>query len=376
MRNVNLYIEENVNSISKISKKTGIEIDKLELLRTAQTLPSYSELKSLSLFFRVPVSFLMESVKEIRDSKLLFRKSNDQKINSLGYDKISSFISDIKKFDFNKVNYASIREKLNSRQNNFLDGEILASQFRLLYFDDEQKSPINNLPEILAKKAGCIIKVFELGKDIDGASAYVDDMVFLFVSPRFEGRMLFTLAHELAHIINHRETEDFLYIDSKISFDLKKLKTQQELFANSFASSLLLPIKGILLLIRKIRELNNIPANDPIGDVEILYVARFYGVSFDVASYRFEILGLMPEGATYSVSKKIKQSYGSAEKRAELLGLPSREKFDFNVFPDYLVQGILEKIDNGSCSTGKVSEILGISIQDLLNLNIAFGRNN
>lgn len=376
MRNLNLYIDENVKSISKISEKTGIEMDKLELLRTAEILPSYSELKSLSLFFRVPVSFLMESVKDFNNSNLLFRKSNDQKVDSLVYDKFSSFINEIKKFDFNKDNYTSIRDRLISRQNNFLDGEILASQFRILYFNDDQQSPLNNLPEILAKKAGCIIKVFELGKNIDGASAFVDDMVFLFISPRFAGRMLFTLAHELAHIINHQKTEDFLYIDSKISFDLKKTRTEQELFANSFASSLLLPVKGILALIKKIREHNNIPDDDPIGDVELLYVARFYGVSFDVASYRFEILGLLPEGATYSISKKIKDIYGSPEKRAELLGLPNREKINFNVFPDYLIQGILEKIDRGLYSSGKVSEILGISIQDLLNLNIAFGRNN
>lgn len=376
MKNLNLYISDYQNSLSKISQKTGIDEGKLQLFIENNIEPSYSELRKLSTFFQVSISSLLQEPTKDQNIELLYRKNQKEDLNHLILDKFYQFIENVKELNINLPNSQILRNKIKPMKDNFENAEILASQFRFFFLKDDQQSPLTHLPTILTKEIGCILKVFELGNKIDGASALIDNLPFLFISPRFEGRMLFTLAHELGHLINHLNGNDFLHIDSKISYNLKRTKNIQENFANTFASSLLLPTKGVLILINKIREINNIPLNNPIGDIEILYIARFYGVSFDVAAYRLENIDLIPEGASYSLSKRLKEDYGSPEKRADFLGIPPRDKINFNIYPDFLIESILENINKGFFSIEKVSEKLSIPVNEILNLNAYFGKSN
>jgi hypothetical protein len=88
-----------------------------------------------------------------------------------------------------------------------------AAVFRRLFCNDDQLSPLHSLPKIVTKQMGAMVFVLR-SPDLDGASAFFDGVPFAFVSARFPPRMLFTLAHECAHLVAHHDpAESFAVID-------------------------------------------------------------------------------------------------------------------------------------------------------------------
>ncbi|WP_262451916.1 helix-turn-helix domain-containing protein [Acinetobacter radioresistens] len=100
-------------------------------------------------------------------------------------------------------------------------------------------SPIPNLTKRL-ERAGITITRFEIGyEDMDGTSAWINDKPYIFIAADKHNfyRSRFDLAHELGHIIMHKNlTQD----DKKDWFD--KLEDQAHYFANCF----LFPINAFI----------------------------------------------------------------------------------------------------------------------------------
>lgn len=107
-----------------------------------------------------------------------------------------------------------------------------------------------------------------------------------------------------------------------------------------------------------------------ITDLEILLLARFYGVSFDVAARRCEDLGLLPRGAGFGISEQLKKQFGSPEKRAEHLGLPARQRVILPAISSHLAKSISGAIRRGDASIGYVTDRLGLSIGEVLAINV------
>ena len=228
-------------------------------------------------------------------------------------------------------------------------------------------SPLLNLPEIISSELKFILFVIDLGKDIDGASAIINQVPFIFISPRFAPRMLFTLAHELCHILaHHNETNDFATIDEQINA-ITRNRDKDESFANAFASELLLPEEGVGITLKKIRE--HLSITGSLGDIEILYLSRIYGVSFEVAAKRCEDMDLLPRGGAASIYEALKANHGSPEKRAEELNISERPEIPFPKISPALIQTAMTKVRNGEMSLGRASEILSIPITDILTYN-------
>lgn len=370
MKRIHQYLTDNVDILPRISKKTGIDVGLLNSFKSEGKLPSYNELRVLGKYFNTSISDLISESEHLEKYDFLYRKSADEKITTNISDKFHSYIKNVTQLGYSSSFVEPINNKLKQQSNTIDNAELLAQQFRYYFLDDDQFSPMMDLPCLLSEKLGYFVKVLELGKNIDGASAVVDGVVFLFISPRFEGRMLFTLAHELGHIINHHDhSGDFFYIDKKISFNSRKSKSELEIFANAFSSALLIPRIGIVEFIKKFRSVQNTDANAPISDIEIIYIANIYGVSFDVAAFRLELLGLLPQGGGFSLSERIKKDFGSPEKRARSLGLPEREGINFSVLPPKLISTVLDLVRNGEYSVEKIAELLEIPIAELIRLN-------
>jgi Zn-dependent peptidase ImmA (M78 family) len=206
--------------------------------------------------------------------------------------------------------------------------------------------------------------------DLDGASAFFDGVPFVFVSARFRPRMLFTLAHECAHLVAHHDpAESFAVIDETTDTEgVGGPKKGEERYADAFASALLLPRASVGLTLRKVREIAKI-AQDEVGDLEIGYLARIFGVSFWAAARRCEDLDLLPLGAAASLNEKLVTEYGSAEKRAESVGLPPRPEVSFPSVPRSILESAIEKIRAGELSVGRAAMVLGTSISDLMASN-------
>ena len=253
--------------------------------------------------------------------------------------------------------------------NDLEEAEENARIFRATFCRDDQLGPLPFLPKLVVERMHILLFVVNSPK-MDGASAYFEAQPFIFVSLRFKPRMLFTLAHELGHLIAHHDPrESGVVIDEREHTDLRISKGKIEQYAHAFASSLLMPRASVGLALQKIRALSETQEDKAIGDLEILFLSRIFCVSFEAAAMRCEILGLIPEGGAFSLNQFLKQKYGSAEKRAEDANLPPRPSIEFPSIPEPLLVSAIQKIRAGEISIGKASALLGLSISDLISAN-------
>jgi Zn-dependent peptidase ImmA (M78 family) len=250
----------------------------------------------------------------------------------------------------------------------YAEAELNATLFRKQFCDDDQLSPLYSLPKIVTHQMEILLFVVKGGR-LDGASAFFAGLPFVFITERFAPRMLFTLAHELGHLLSHHDAhEDFAFVDRASETEVKGSHATEEQYAHAFASCLLMPRSGIGVALEKIRQMNK-STGDQLGDVDILFLARIYGVSFAAAAKRCEDLGLLPRGGANSLAQYLKAEYGSPEKRAEALGLPKRAPLEFPSIPEQLLGAAISKIRAGEISVGKAAAVLGLSVAELFAAN-------
>lgn len=249
----------------------------------------------------------------------------------------------------------------------YLDAERDAETFRNLFFDGDHVSPMLRLPKLVLEEMDVLVLIAQRQK-IDGASAVLAGVPFIFVSPRFPPRMLFTLGHEIGHLVaHHRLGAEFAIFDVEKSIGgMRTRRDRRERFADAFASCLLLPRAGVGIALNKIREINRIH-EDQLGDVELLYLAHLFGVSFQVAAKRCEDLRLLPQGGAISLYSAVCRSHGSPEKRARELQIPPRPEVEFPSVPPRLLEGAIKKIQQGEMSIGRAAMSLNLSIPSLIN---------
>ena len=258
--------------------------------------------------------------------------------------------------------------RFNHATNDFATAEQNAARFRELFFDDNQVSPFLHLPQLASNTLGILVFLLRL-KGIDGASAIFSGIPFVFLAEQFRPRMLFTLAHEIGHIIAHHEPgETFAVVDLSAERPRKR-KNAIESYAHVFASALLMPARGVAIALERIRAMGK-SGGEPLGDIELLFLSRIFGVSFYAAARRCEDLGLLPRGGAASLDHAIRKSFDSPEKRADALGLPPRPEIDFPRLPEPLLASAIERIRAGEISIGRASEVLGFSISDLIDANV------
>jgi Zn-dependent peptidase ImmA (M78 family) len=128
--------------------------------------------------------------------------------------------------------------------------------------------------EALAKQQGIVVRSIPLDDELSGMSFVKDELPVIVVnSAHHPNRQRFTLAHELAHHVLHKD-----YLTNNVHVDKAILKRNQrssegvdtkEIEANAFAAEILMP-KALLA------EFAHIDIND---DVELLDVARKFRVS-------------------------------------------------------------------------------------------------
>src|SRR5687767_8695984 len=109
-------------------------------------------------------------------------------------------------------------------------------------------------------------------------------------------------------------------------------KPPQEHFADVFALELLMPLRGFLVALKQIRRLLRVKY-DGIGDVELLYLSRVFGVSFLAAGKRCERAKLLPRGSAAALEQFVIQKFGGPEQRALALDLPPRVPISITALP-------------------------------------------
>jgi Zn-dependent peptidase ImmA (M78 family) len=359
--------------VMKLSRKTDIPVERLRALSEGAN-PTVSELRRLGDALKMSIVDFASPNSRERETDLLFRRAPvsgkpvpSGAVMGMSRRMASSFDLLLKG---NHKNGPWWSARFGSGENALESAERNAAIFRTLFCNNDQLSPLHSLPKIVIERMGVVVFVLRTS-DLDGASAYFDGVPFVFVSARFPPRMLFSLAHECGHLVaHHNPAQSFAIIDETTDAEGPSSfnEANEERYANVFASALLMPRVSVGVALKKIREMAKI-TQDAVGDLEIGYLARIFGVSFWAAARRCEDLALIPSGGAASLNEKLVKEYGSAEKRAEQVGLPPRQEVSFPPVPQTLLASAVDRIRSGELSVGRAATLLGLSVEDIMVAN-------
>lgn len=209
-------------------------------------------------------------------------------------------------------------EKYQGEDNRIRYAKQLASFTRIqLGYGD--KAPAKDLKTRL-EDIGIITFLVDRPAQFDGASCVFEDpdaksdkYAFICVGKSRIPRMRFTLAHELAHVLNHKANA---YLDRT----LYDKKTFQEFFANHFAAEFLMPEAAI-----RERWQNTGSTKETLD--RGLQLAAHFGVTLDAIAVRLEALGLVEQGTRNKVKAYFKDIGGGPDKmkKSRMQSFPKEE---------------------------------------------------
>ena len=228
------------------------------------------------------------------------------------------------------------------------------------YADIERKqldlgqAPLRNLSQILEEKRG--LKIFYLPvppeRGVYGMFTYDQKMggcVLINSNPNL-GNQLFSLAHEYAHFVFHKEKLGI------ISTEQERNSTDEKV-ANSFASNFLIP-EDILrdLFNMRIKKASDVKAED------VVYLADYFGVSFTAMVYRLNNLKLIThkiknELINYTWVTSVRESMGISE--------PERSR---TKFPTLYLHLAIKAFQQGKLTTAKLADFLEIPLYQAMDL--------
>ncbi len=363
---VNNILKFNIPA-EELSKRSTIPLLKLQSILSENVDPSIGDLTLIANALKVPLDFLISNSETYQSVEALFRKKPESLASSI-IDRVSYIISNALSLLEGQLPNMSVINSFPIVENTYEEVLKLSTIFRQRFYNSDFLSPILTLPEIISNQLNCILLTVELGNQVDGASAVINGIPFILISPRFKPRMMFTLAHELGHIIaHHRDSNNFATLDVN-SFNYNQKNNGEESFAHAFASEILLPQEGVAQTLQVLRRSLKLTP-DYFGEIELLYLSRIYGVSFEAAALRCENLGILPRGGAVGLYESLKKEFGGPEKRAEQLQLPGRPEIYFPKVSSNLLKPVVNKINSGKMSLGRAAELLGITTSELFQYN-------
>lgn len=356
-------------SPQQIANKSGLPLDRVQRILAGEA-PAISEVRAIASGLRVPMHLLARSTSptDVADARFLFR---DTKREDASYDvtveKVAAFVEAALEILPPRDSLPKWLEHCRTDQRSYDAADALAKQFRRLVYTDPDSDPATDLIAMLGLLEGVVVSRLDHSR-YEGVSLVSGNYCFVFVSSRFSGRMLFTAGHELGHLLAHHQMGHPALFERPTDIGGFGRHSREEAFVDAFASCLLLPDVGLGKSLRLFREHFELQENN-LTDLELLLLARFYGVSFDVAARRCEDLGLLPRGMGQALSRRLSDEHGSPEKRADALGLPERPPIPFPAVSPVLASALSRKISVGEVSIGWAADRLGLSIGEIIASN-------
>lgn len=248
--------------------------------------------------------------------------------------------------------------------------ELAVTIRQQLHVDDA--SPLFELASLLPARLGTLVFPIRHSQ-VASACALFERRPVIFISTELGIEQLSACARELAHLIAlSSRVADGTFANFTLRSESAR-RGPREYFAANFATELLVPTPGLGIALRKVRELLRVK-NRALGDIEMLYMARIFGVSFSSIGRKCERAQLLPPGGAATMETFLTQKFGGAERRAEELGLPDRPSVHMPVVPLTMLPALERRIKSGGLSHSQAAEALNTS-EDLLTLVLAQGEN-
>jgi len=331
---------------------------------------SLAEMRAIAKALRLPLESLLDP-EPAEPVKALFRHTLGQREVEVSseVDVVSAQVRDALAIARGMPGNTGWLDLFRGMEPKFEAAEEFAQLFRKAFAGLDDKEPFPRLPHV-AHELGVFV-LYSRDSAIEGVSAIVEGYALMILGARaFKPRMLFTMAHEFGHLVAHHDdrVSGYAHFDRQEDFDgmpgaPRKL---EEKFADAFGSALILPRHGVLLAVKAIRE--QLGAKGPLGDIEILWLAHLFHVSFEVAARRCEGLGLVPPRGARALYQKLQDDYKNPERRAAELGIPPRPDIPFDASPA-LLQAAARKVRAGEISVGRAAELLNVPMSALFVAN-------
>jgi Zn-dependent peptidase ImmA (M78 family) len=354
----------------QIADKSNLPLTRVEEILGGAPV-ALNELRAISTGLRLPLHLLARGPEAAEFPSTLRPLFRDTIRDGAGYDitvaKIATFVEAALEILPQRSSPPPLARDVAVGPPSYVEADRAAKFCRELLYPTRVDEPATDLPHIIGNLEGVVLSRLLFSR-YEGVSIAHGNYVFIFVSPRFLGRMLFTVGHEWGHVIANHLREKGAMFERPSAIGSFGHGSKQEAFVDAFASCFLLPDVGVAKALRAFKEYYELPA-DGLSDFEILLLARFFGVSFDVAARRLEDLEIMPRGAGYSLSQRLKKEFGSPEKRADELGVPPRRKIEIPALSGELAEAVSRKINIGEVSLGWAADRLGLSIGEIMAAN-------
>jgi Zn-dependent peptidase ImmA (M78 family)/transcriptional regulator with XRE-family HTH domain len=370
--NIAAHLASKQLTVEKAAKKAGMTPERFQQVAGGAK-ASLGEMRGIAKALQVPVSSLMERA-PAEPIKLLFRQTLEQReaVDVASHvDVLSSQIRDAASLAHGLPPNLAWLDLFRGMEPTLDAASDFAELFRKSFGQIDDLEPFPNLAEVLGEIG--VLLLFSRDSNVEGVSAIVDGHSLMIVGPRtFKPRMLFTIAHELGHLVAHHDkrVKGYAHLDKKID-GLHAPRRVEEKFADAFASALLLPKHGVLSALHAVREQLGI-SQRPLGAIEIAWIAHLFHVSFEVAARRFETLGLLQPSGARAFYQRIEDDFKNPEKFAASVDIPPRPDISIQTSPA-LVQSAAAKVRAGELSLGKAAEMLNVPVSTLVVANAEIG---
>lgn len=267
-------------TLKQLSESLGLAISTISEIETGKRQVSGVELYKFAKVYQRPLSFFLEESESSPSFAVLLRAAS---ATSVPKETIINFHELCR-------NYRTLRKLMGapempsppdystSEPTTLDQAEVLAEAER--GFLGLNGQPIKDICDLLETKRG--IKIFHLPDDPDGFSgAFACDQelgaCFLVNSRQPPRRRTFTVAHEYAHCIAHRD--QLAHIDVSPAF---QTKSPHERFADAFAAAFLMPRPTVNEMLAQL-----VSPQRPLLSAEVLIqLAMYFGVSFEATGWR------------------------------------------------------------------------------------------
>lgn len=370
MSNIATHLANKNLTVEKAAHKAGMTPARFrQVVDGAKA--SLGEMRGIAKALQVPVSSLLERERETAAPiKMLFRQTLGQRDTvevASHVDVLSSQVRDALSIARGLPTDLAWLDLFKGMQPTPEAAAEFADLFRREFGGIDDLEPFPNLAQVLASMG--VLLLFSRDPSVEGVSAIVDGYAIMIVGRRtFKPRMLFTVAHELGHLVAHhdRRSEGYAHLDKEGDWSHSPRRAEEK-FADAFASAVLMPKHGVLSALKVIRNHLQIE-NQPLGAAEIAWIAHLFHVSFEVAARRFEAFDLLPLSGARAFYQRLQDDFKNPEKFAASVGVPSRQDLAIETTPT-LVRSAAAKVRAGELSLGKAAELLNVPVSAIVVAN-------
>jgi Zn-dependent peptidase ImmA (M78 family) len=370
--NVAAHLASKSLSVEKVAKKAGLTPERFEEV-VGGAKASLGEMRGIAKALQVPVSSLLER-EPAEPIRMLFRQTLEQReaVEVASHvDVVSSQVRDALSLAHGLPSSTRWLDMFQGMEPSLEAAPAFAALFRKTFGEIDDLEPFPHLPQTIGKLG--VLMLFSRDPNVEGVSAIVDGYAMMVIGGRtFKPRMLFTIAHELGHIVAHhnKRSQGYAHLDAEIDWSRAPRKAEEK-FADAFASSLLLPEHGVLSALHAVRDQLGI-SKMPLGAIEIAWIAHIFHVSFEVAARRFETLGLLRQSGARAFYQRLQDDFKNPEKFAASIDIPPRPDLLIETSPA-LVEAAAGKVRSGELSLGKAAELLNVPVSTLVVANAEIG---